>query len=242
MHRILFCIYLFIIFLGKCAAQDTIVFDGQPRLNNGLDIADECFFYEEIGDKEMTFETVKKQLFIPYNKALRHMKFSNRPLIIQWLKFTIHNTSATDTVHLHISTIHYFTRLYANAKLIGRSGAYEPKNINLKNESFTRGRLPIIVPPNTIITYWFRSEDLQNQLTPPKIVLENLVTGLQEEVKNVFAARYLFLLMAGMAGCFFFMGIYTLLQYYLYREIAFIWYITISLRHFFQLYILWIFG
>ncbi|MBC7651907.1 MAG: histidine kinase [Deinococcales bacterium] len=236
MQRILFSIFFFIIFIGKCAAQDTIVFNGQPKLSKGLDIADHCFFYEEKTDKILSFEEVKHQVFVLYKKELRQQRFTNRPLIVQWLKFTIKNTSTTDTLDLHISTVHYFTRLYANDKLVGLSGAYESKKINLKNENeaFTRGRLPIIVSPNTTTTYWFRAEDLQNQLTPPQIILETLLTGLNEEVKSVFAARYLFLLMAAMTGCFFFIGVYALLQYFLYKDKAFLWYIAYTIAAFFS--------
>ena len=223
MQRIFFITFFIISSFSKAAAQDTIKLNGQPKWLTGLDIGDYCLFYEEPANKTFSFKEVKEQSFIPYRKELRLQKFSNQPLIIQWLKFTIQNTSATDTVDLHINTVHYFTRLYNDNKLLGVSGAYEARNTRDKSATlaFTRSRLPVILPPNTTTTYWFRSEDRQNQLIPPQVILETIFIGMREEVKTVFAARYLFLIMAAMAGCFFFIGIYALYNFYLYRHISF---------------------
>ncbi|MBC7689113.1 MAG: histidine kinase [Aquabacterium sp.] len=236
MQRILFITFFIISSFSKAAAQDTIKLNGQPKWLTGLDIADYCLFYEEPANKTFSFKEVKEQAFIPYRKELRLQKFSNQPLIIQWLKFTIQNTSATDTVDLHINTVHYFTRLYNDNKLLGVSGAYEARNTRDKSATlaFTRSRLPVILPPNTTTTYWFRSEDRQNQLIPPQVILETIFIGMREEVKSVFAARYLFLIMAAMAGCFFFIGIYALYNFYLYRHASFIWYICYTIAAFFS--------
>ena len=236
MQRILFITGFIILSFSKTAAQDTIKFNGQPKWLTGLDIADHCLFYEEPANKTFSFEEIKQQAFIPYRKELRQQKFSNQPLIIQWLKFTIQNMSANDTVDLHISTVHYFTRLYNDKKLLGVSGAYEARNTKDKRNAlvFIRGRLPIILPPNTTTTYWFRAEDRQNQLIPPQVILETLFIGTAAEVRNVFGARYLFLIMAAMAGCFFFIGIYALYNFYLYRHASFIWYICYTIAAFFS--------
>ena len=236
MQRIFFITFFIISSFSKAAAQDTIKLNGQPKWLTGLDIADYCLFYEEPANKTFSFKEVKEQAFIPYRKELRLQKFSNQPLIIQWLKFTIQNTSATDTVDLHINTVHYFTRLYNDNKLLGVSGAYEARNTRDKSATlaFTRSRLPVILPPNTTTTYWFRSEDRQNQLIPPQVILETIFNGMREEVKSVFAARYLFLIMAAMAGCFFFIGIYALYNFYLYRHASFIWYICYTIAAFFS--------
>ena len=236
MQRILLSFYFFIISIGTCAAQDTLLLNGQPNWKQSLDIADNCFIYQETADKALSFEEAKKQVFVPYKNEWRQQKFSNRPLIIQWKKFTVRNTSATDTVNLSISTVHYFTRLYTDNELIARSGAYETKR-DLPpgvTSGYERGRLPVIVPPQTSTTYWLRTEDRQSQLIPPIIYLETKFTGMAEEVKSVFGARYLFLILAVMAGCFFFIGIYAAYNYYLYRHASFIWYICYTIAAFFS--------
>ena len=227
MQRKLVLIFFFILSIGECAAQDTIVLNGQPNWKQSLDIADYCFIYQETSHKALSFEEAKKQVFIPYQNEWRQQKFSNKPLIIQWKKFTVRNTSATDTVNLSVSTVHYFTRLYAGNQLIARSGAYETRGFRPPGtiNAFNRGRLSIIVAPQTTTTYWLRTEDRQNQLIPPIIFLETQFSGIAAELESNFGARYLFLLLAAMAGCFLFIGIFAAYNYYLYRHASFIWYI-----------------
>ena len=227
MQRKLVLIFFFILSIGECAAQDTIVLNGQPNWKQSLDIADYCFIYQETSHKALSFEAAKKQVFIPYQNEWRQQKFSNKPLIIQWKKFTVRNTSATDTVNLSVSTVHYFTRLYAGNQLIARSGAYETRGFRPPGtiNTFNRGRLSIIVAPQTTTTYWLRTEDRQNQLIPPIIFLETQFSGIAAELESNFGARYLFLLLAAMAGCFLFIGIFAAYNYYLYRHASFIWYI-----------------
>ena len=236
MRYLLISIAFLIVTAAGVTAQDTIVLNGQPNWKAGFEIADYSLFYEETANKALSFEEVKKQAFIPYSRQLRQQKFSSRPLIIQWLRFIVRNTSAHDTVVLHLSTVHYHTQLYAGDELIARSGAYEVNwsKYDSKNAAFNRGRLPVVVPPQSSITYWFRREDRQNQLIPPIWKLETPLTGTTDEVNNVFAARYLFLILAAMTGCFFFIGVYALYHYYLYRNRSFVWYICYAVAAFFS--------
>ncbi len=236
MQRILFFIFSFILSTGECAAQDALVLNGQPNWKQSVDIADNCFIYQETADTALSFEAVKKQVFVPYRNEWRQQKFTKKPLIIQWKKFTVRNTSATDTVNLSISTVHYFTRLYTGNQLIARSGAYETRGFHRIGitAAYDRGRLPVIVPPQATTTYWLRTEDRQSQLIPPIIFLETQFTGMAEEVHSSFGARYLFLILAAMAGCFFFIGIFAAYNYYLYRHVSFIWYICYTIAAFFS--------
>ena len=236
MQRILIFFCFFMISIGKAAAQDTLVLNGQPNWKQSLDIADNCFIYQETTNTALSFEEAKKQIFVPYRNEWRQQKFGNRPLIIQWKKFTVRNTSATDSVNLSISTVHYLTRLYTGDELIARSGAYETRGFHPPGSTaaYDRGRLPVIVPPQRSVTYWLRTEDRQNQLIPPIISLETPFTGMAEEVKSGFSARYLFLILGCMTGCFLFIGIYAAYNYYLYRSVSFLWYISYTIGAFFS--------
>ena len=236
MQRILIFFCFFMISIGKAAAQDTLVLNGQPNWKQSLDIADNCFIYQETTNTALSFEEAKKQIFVPYRNEWRQQKFGNRPLIIQWKKFTVRNTSATDSVNLSISTVHYFTRLYTGDELIARSGAYETRGFHPPGSTaaYDRGRLPVTVPPQSSVTYWLRTEDRQNQLIPPIISLETPFTGMAEEVKSGFSARYLFLILGCMTGCFLFIGIYAAYNYYLYRSVSFLWYISYTIGAFFS--------
>ena len=236
MQRMLIFFYFLIIGIGKSGAQDTLVLNGQPNWKQSLDIADNCFIYQETAEKSLSFEQAKMQVFVPYKNEWRQQKFGNRPLIIQWKKFTVRNISLTDTVNLSISTVHYFTRIYAGNELLAKSGAYETRGYHPLNSTggYDRGRLPVIVPPQKTIIYWLRTEDRQNQLIPPIIYLETHFTGFAAEVESVFEARYLFLILACMTGCFLFIGIYAAYNYFLYRHASFIWYISYSIAAFFS--------
>ena len=236
MQRMLIFFYFLILGIGKSGAQDTLVLNGQPNWKQSLDIADNCFIYQETAEKSLSFEQAKMQVFVPYKNEWRQQKFGNRPLIIQWKKFTVRNISLTDTVNLSISTVHYFTRIYAGNELLAKSGAYETRGYHPLNSTggYDRGRLPVIVPPQKTITYWLRTEDRQNQLIPPIIYLETHFAGFAAEVESVFEARYLFLILACMTGCFLFIGIYAAYNYYLYRHASFLWYISYSIAAFFS--------
>ena len=229
-------LYFFFVCINACFAQDTLVFNGQPNWKHSLDIADNCFIYQEEGDVVFTLEEVKKQLFVPFKNEWRLQKFSNRPLILQWIKFIVRNTSSTDTLNLSINTVHYFTRLFAGNELIAKSGAYETRGFHQRNSTggYDRGRVPVIVMPQTTITYLLRTEDRQNQLIPPVIFMETKFTGFAAEVESVFEARYLFLILACMTGCFLFISIYAAYNFYLYRQPSFLWYISYTIGAFFS--------
>ena len=227
MQRLFLSLYFFIVSISNSFAQDTIKLNGQPQWETGLDIADQSLFYEEqpgtstTFDKPLSFEEIKKRPFIHYAREFRHQKFSNRPLIIQWFKFTISNTSARDTINLRIDmSAHYFTRLYNNQDLLGTGGAYQTKK---GTDNFWI--MPVAIPPLTTTTYWARTEDRQNQLIPPSIGLETPYTFTKGVAAGKYTDRYLFLMLASMVGCLFFISLFAMYQFYLYRDKAFLWYI-----------------
>ncbi|MCO5935896.1 histidine kinase [Mucilaginibacter sp. RB4R14] len=215
----LFC--LFIAATGLTKAQDTIALNGQPKWEKAFDMADHCLFYEETADQPLTFTEIKKAVFIPYRKELRELEYSNRPLIIQWIKFAICNVSKTDTIDLRLdASAHYYTRLYDRQKIIGLGGAYQTGLPTL-----WRYGMSLLIPPHTTIVYLLRTEDRKDQLIPPHILLKTPYVAVKEGTLDIYGDRYLFLLLARLCGCLFFINLYAVYQYYLYRDIAFIWYI-----------------
>jgi hypothetical protein len=222
MQRILFLWVCFVTGACTCAAQDTIVLNGQPQWRTEVDIADKSLFYEETSRTPLSFEAAQQQHFIPFAKEFRVRKQSNRPLVIQWFRFIVQNTSAKDTVDikLYISA-HYFTRLYANQQLVRLGGAYQTGG-----SVSERFELPVKVLPGTTVTFWARTEDRQNQLIPPVLVLKNPYYAAIESAKGNYTDRYLFLMLAMLTGSLMFICIYAIYQYYLYRDAAFKWYIA----------------
>lgn len=219
-------IFFFFFLLMACArsskAQDTIVFNGQPQWKTSLDIGDKSLFLEENGDTALSFEAIKKQQFVPFSKQYRIEKFSNRPLVIQWFRFTIKNTSATDTLDLRLGVnAHFFTRLYFNDKIIAKGGVFQTGY-----STFDRFGLPITVAPLTSNTYWVRTEDRKEQILDAGITLDTPYSFMNGMAMGFSKDRYLFLLLAGMAGCLFFVCLFAVYQYFLYRDATFKWYIA----------------
>ncbi|GLU54405.1 sensor histidine kinase [Dyadobacter frigoris] len=225
MSRILFLTFLCIFTALGVIAQDTIVFNGQPDLKNTLDIAGRSLFFEEISDHPLTFNEAKKQAFVPYTQELRQWRFSNRPLVIQWHKFTIRNTSGSDTISLRIDAgMHYFTRLYVRDTLAVVAGAFQA-DVPLIN----RFGLPILILPLSTETYWVRNVDRKEQVAPPGIFLKTPYLAAHDAAVGANLDRYLFLLLSALLGCLFFISIYATYQYYLYRDGSFVWYISYTI-------------
>lgn len=228
MLRAIFTLFLVILMSGKSLAQDTIIFHGQPNWKTGLDLADHCYFFEPVGEKTLGFEQVKQQVFVPFTPARRKQNISGQSKIIQWLKFTLQNTHATDTVYLRLNlSPHYYTRLYNQTQLLASGGAY-----HIGPSFFDRFALPFKVPPAATITFWVCTEDRNSQLVPPGIRLETPFTYMQDTAKAMYAERLLFLLLAIMAGCLLFTCLYAGYQYYLTRDVSTGWYIFYALSCF----------
>ena len=146
MKQVIFILYLSVICFTHIYAQDTLTLDGQPNWKKAMGIEDYCLFYDEVSDKELSFDEIKTKEFKAYSKELRGQIFTTRPLLVQWFKFVIRNSSNTDTLRLWLSSVHCFTRLYNADSLLFRSGAYEPY-IDLPGESpvsYARGKLTIL--------------------------------------------------------------------------------------------------
>ncbi|NBA86123.1 hypothetical protein GVN16_10150 [Emticicia sp. CRIBPO] len=237
---------IFILLTGpaKLPAQDTLVLDGQPGWKKGLPIFRYCVFYQENGDEPLTFEAVKEQLFIPYADSLRQVHPYNRPLLVQWLKFTITNRSATDTINLRLATgAHYFTRLYDAAGFVTKSGIYETGV-----SGYEKGTLPLIVKPGSTQTFWLRTEDRQGLMTPAWIGLETPYSFLDGSLEGALRDKLLLLFLAMLTGCLFFISVFAAYQYFLYKDRAFLWYMAytissalvglfwIDIRHIFGLF------
>ena len=221
MYRISFFLVLCFFNCSGSEAQDTLKFSGQPKWEKSLNIADNSSFFEETSDKPLTFQQIQKQHFIPFAKQFRELEYSNRPLIIQWFKFTISNLSKTDTIELGLdASVHCFIRLYDQQKVIGLGGAYQTGLPQL-----WRFGIPFRISPHSTNTYILRTEDRKDQILAPQIHLQTPILALQEGANDIYNDRYLFLLLAALCGCLFFITIYAVYQYYLYRDLSFIYYI-----------------
>ncbi len=225
MVRFLFIAALVVLLFDKASAQDTIVLNGQPQWGKGLPIFNNCFFYKDSNDESLSFEEVKKQHFVFYADSLRLNKISMRPLVVQWLRFSVRNNSFADTIHLWINPGgHYFIRLYSAEGLVAKSGIYDGSIPGLNRTGFA-----VTIFPGNTQTYWLRTEDRQNGFSPPWISLETPYTFLKDRSESVWHSRLLFLLLAMLTGCLFFITVFAAYQFFLYRDKAFLWYMAYTL-------------
>ena len=225
MQRLMFIAGILVISMGKLFAQDTIVLKEQPQWNAGMPIFEYCSFYQETSDKPLSFDEISKQLFIPYADSLRQVRSTNRPLMIQWQRFTIKNLSATDTIrlNLHIGA-HYFARLYDKNGMIAKIGIYETSA-----KGYNKATFQILLQPNSTNGFWVRTEDRQGMITPAWISLETDSTLSAMNLAGVRRDRLLFLFLAMITGCLFFISIFAFYQYLLYKDKAFLWYVAYTM-------------
>lgn len=215
-------ILLMLMAVQQTFAQDTLLLPGQPTWKQGISIFAYCGFYEETGKDTLTFAQVQQENFVFYSDSLRREHFNPRPLLIQWIRFSIRNTSVTDTIQVRLNVgAHYFIRLYDSTGLIARSGIYETSVGGFDKASFL-----ITIPPSGLSTYWVRTEDRQNRITPPWIGLETPFTFMVNGMDGTRRDRLLFLLLSALTGCLFFISLFAAYQYVLYRDISFLWYIA----------------
>ena len=216
----------FIVMLIICAvklfAQDTLVFKAQPQWQGGVSIADKCWFYEETSLHPLSFDEVRKQAFVLYDSIHRQQRFSNRPLIIQWLRFSISNASVTDTIRFFFSPgPHVYMRLYDSSGLLAKSGLYETAIRGIE-----KGNLPLTINPQTAKTFWVRTEDRSNMILPGMAYLNTPYTFMQADAEGRYYSTLLFLLLAIITGSLFFITLFAAYQYYLYKDKVFLWYMA----------------
>ncbi len=222
MPGLVFFIALLISCAGKLFAQDTIVFAGQPQWEGGMDIAGKCWFYEETASTPLSFDEVKRQVFVPYDSNLRRQRFSNRPFIIQWLRVNISNASVTDTLHLFFSPgPHVYIRLYDAEGLLAKSGVYETATRGIE-----KGNLPLTINPRAGKIFWIRTEDRGNMILPGMAYLNTAYTLMRSDAEGRYYGSLLFLLLAVITGALFFITLFTAYQFYLYKDRVFLWYIA----------------
>ncbi|MEP7239166.1 MAG: histidine kinase, partial [Ferruginibacter sp.] len=190
-----------------------------------MPIFNNCFFYSDGNDEALSFEAVQKQDFVFYADSLRGSKPTMRPLIVEWLRFSIRNSSLADTIHLWVNPGgHFFIRLYNQKGLLAKAGIYEG---NLSGPD--RAAFAISIPPDNTQTYWVRTEDRQSKFMPAWITLETPYTFLRNNFEGHWDSRLLFLLLAILTGCLFFITVFAAYQFFLYRDKAFLWYMAYTL-------------
>ncbi|QHW00034.1 histidine kinase [Spirosoma endbachense] len=211
--------------LSRLAICQPIILHGQPAAKQEINIRQQTWFYEDpASDTLQAFASVRHQHFVPLSVSAVPMLLGHNYHIkstrIIWLRFQLVNTHPTDTVRLWyepgthaISTLYDSTgRLMAQTGLFRRQSDSWPEN------------LPLRVSPEKSITYYVRLIDYIRVFATESDLLRTPLGYSERKVTEASRTKWLLIAMAMIVGCLLLMSLYTLFQYYLNRDRAYLYY------------------
>ncbi|WPP51967.1 sensor histidine kinase [Catalinimonas niigatensis] len=194
-----------------------------------MDIAEYTSFYEDLSGESLPLSVIRTRTFRPFTeKRNERATFSKRSLMVTWLRFTIHNTHPTDTLKLlHKTFVHGLITMYENDQRIGQSGV--GISALRRPDGFA---LPLTVPPLADRTYFVQVIDY---IWSPSAIYSKVLS-----IQGSYELDYLWqmdsdvlLAVIGLlAGCLFFMSLYTFYSFFLTRDKAFLYYALYTLISF----------
>lgn len=210
------------------AGQQAIVFKGQPKTDQAFDIIKQCLFYDDISGDTLSFERIKSKKFIPVPPAYLSFKVSKQSLIVNWLKFKIQNTRQSDTLKLILNcNVHNKTIVYQNNQRLNQTSTYQQSKNYLD-----RFGVAMSIAPGQTNTYWVQILEQVNYLMPIGATLYTPKLYMQELLKDYDRAQYLFVFMSMIMGVFSFMSAFAFYQYFLQKDMAFLYYAIYSFSSF----------
>jgi sensor histidine kinase YesM len=229
--RVLFCIILLIL-LQPLAAQvaASFTFHGQPVLDKGVSVEPYAFFYENPeGDTTQSLTEVTRQQFLPLSASVHATFHNNRQMErtsqVVWLQFRIINAHPTDTLRLwYGGGPHAFLTLYRKDngsfhRLTDGGICSAPENQPLGPLA-----LPLLVPPQTAHQYFVRVADYYILIEAVAGALHTKESYQSYYLKEVANTKLLFITLMVILGCLLLMSLYSLSQYILNRDKAFLFY------------------
>ncbi|MBD2705764.1 histidine kinase [Spirosoma sp. BT702] len=211
--------------LSRLAIGQPIILHGQPTSKHEINIRQQTWFYEDpASDTLQTFASVRHQHFVPLSesdlpKILGHNYHIKSTRII-WLRFQLVNTHPTDTVRLwYEQGTHTISTLYdSSGRFIAQTGIFRRKS-----DSWPEN-LPIRVLPQKSITYYVRLIDYIRVFSTDSDLLRTPLGYAERTVTEASRTKWLSIAMAMIVGCLLLMSLYTLFQYYLNRDRAYLYY------------------
>lgn len=219
---------LILLFWGFCLpsfAQKAIEIDSNFQQKQIIDLSAQTFFLLD-STKQKTISEIRKSQFQDFKK-LPDFNHISRYLANVWLRFQLRNSSKIETLKALFSAGSSFqTTIYVfdNQKLIFKSTNDKLLLDQQRPFRFDGQFLPISIPPNTVYTYFVKV----SHFSLKKIQITPVIVSYEWEAKKkeadlydnrfAIAANYSFI------AILLFLGIFTLLQYLLNREIYILYY------------------
>lgn len=226
-------IFLLVIYTRTVVAQllPEIFFHGQPLLEQGIPVEPYALFYEDPdGDTLKPLSVIEQQAFLPPEEVpqVRGRNARQMPKTRQviWMQFKVANTHPTDTLHLvYAGGIQAVYTLYMKSgesfQNLGNGGLCVPASEQIHGYGFKS----LIIPPQTsrhyfvrVANYLLRLDNIAGQLHTRQSFQWTVSTYA------LIAERWLFAAMAIMLGCLLLMCGYSAFQYFLTRDLAFLYY------------------
>lgn len=223
-----FAILFILVLLSRVAVGQPpkpIIFNGQPAGEQGIDIRQQTWFYEDpANDTIQMLASVRNQRFIPLTVAPKIYSHGDRikSTRIVWLRFQLTNRHPRDTVHIWYEPgTHALSTLYeASGKLIDKSGFFVKSAVIW---SWPRG-LSVILPPQSTKTYYVRLLDYIRVFPTDSDLIYSPLAYARAQIREFGLTRWLLITMILIIGCLGLMCLYTSFQYYLNRDKTYLFY------------------
>ncbi|MBB1282791.1 histidine kinase [Flavisolibacter sp. BT320] len=223
---------ILVLFYLSVSAQlpKPLTFHGQPVLAQGLAIERYALFFESpsYDTTQLPSDFVQTQ-FIPAASASATKFFNNRQMNqtsrVAWLQFRIANTHAFDTLRLwYGGTIHAYLSLYLKNKgsflHLAKGGMCATK----PEHNMGPYALPLIVPPLTTNHYFVQVVDYLLLFDGVAGTIHTSQSYQSHLLAETHSGRWLFFILSMIIGSLLLMSLYSVYQYFLNRDRAFLYY------------------
>mgnify|MGYP002778296365 FL=1 len=202
-------------------AQPPLVLPGKLPTAQ-MNIGPYTAFYEDVSGDTLPLSVIRQQRFRPFaEKRNERATFSERSIMVTWLRFSIRNTHSVDTLNaLHLTGVHGFITLYENERLIGQTG------IMFRHQNRPSPyALPLAIPPLTERTYFVRVLGYVWHPTPISSELMTESAGVAWHFSQWADAQDILLaVIAFLTGGVLFMSLYALYSFLIARDVVYLFY------------------
>lgn len=194
-----------------------------------MDIGVYTGFYEDCSGDTLPLSVIRQQQFRPFaEKRNERASFSDRSIMVTWLRFTIRNSHSTDTLRLFYDVwAHMDILTYAGEQPINRGGIRS--SIGISGQGQRRGQFrfktQLVIPPLSQQTYYVRVIDYVLSATPILCNLYSPQASLENNYEGLAADYPLVVVMSLLLGSLLFMNLYALYSFLLTRDSAFLYYV-----------------
>jgi signal transduction histidine kinase len=208
--------------LGGVAQPSSVVLNGNTYAPGPIDIGSWTYFYEDKSGDTLPLRVIRQKVFQPFGaKRNERSSRSDRSLQVTWLRFSVRNGHPADTLRFYFYPgVTMLTHVYLDDRLMGKGGLLTVPSPEHPN----RHAIPLTIAPGREHTYWVRTMNLVNGITAVGAQLYTVAGALHLLRWEAKYYQPVLLVMALLAGCLLFMGLYAAYHYGLGRDQSLLYY------------------